>query len=358
MVILWLCTLAACFSAEITHCPEVDCPKDMVCDNHGGCALPEQLSQCTGKADGTACSYRDRTNAMISGACAGGLCVPVSCGNGIVSPNELCDDGNNNSGDGCAADCRSLETCGNAITDSATGEQCDDGNTTDGDGCQHDCKLPRCGDGVKDTGLDEECDAGAQNTNTPDATCRPNCQLPRCGDGVTDPGAGEVCDDGNNASSDGCSGDCKSNETCGNSIVDALAGEVCDDGNALGGDGCSADCRSIEVCGNGVTDTMLGEVCDDGNTVSGDGCSSDCRSLEVCGNGIIDTINEQCDLGALNSNSPDSGCRTNCKLPVCGDTIRDPMRGEQCDDVRVERQRRRRVPHELPAAALRRPHPG
>jgi len=43
------------------------------------------------------------------------------------------------SGDGCSADCRSLEVCGNAILD--PGEQCDDGNVRNGDGCSASCRL-------------------------------------------------------------------------------------------------------------------------------------------------------------------------------------------------------------------------
>jgi len=331
--IAWLVVLiCGCYSPQLTHCPDVDCPSNEVCDNHGGCAFPQQLAPCVGQADATSCAYTDQTGKPIDGTCQAGLCVPLACGDGVLTSDEVCDDGNNLSGDGCSADCKSLEVCGNGITDSAKGEQCDDGNTTDGDGCQHDCKLPRCGDGVTDTNLDEQCDAGGSNSDTPDSPCRTNCQLPRCGDHIVDVTNGEVCDDGNNASADGCSGDCKSNESCGNGIVDALAGEVCDDGNTIGGDGCSADCRSIEVCGNGVVDSGLGEVCDDGNTVSGDGCSSDCKSKEVCGNGIVDTIDEQCDLGGANSDLPDHPCRTTCKLQACGDGILDPGHGEHCDN--------------------------
>jgi len=48
------------------------------------------------------------------------------------------------------------------------------------------------------------------------------------GNGILDPK--EVCDDGNTVSGDGCSSDCRSNETCGNSVVDVIKGEVCDDG--------------------------------------------------------------------------------------------------------------------------------
>ena len=34
-----------CRSPELTHCPELDCPGDKVCDGNGGCAFPEQLEE-------------------------------------------------------------------------------------------------------------------------------------------------------------------------------------------------------------------------------------------------------------------------------------------------------------------------
>ena len=49
----------------------------------------------------------------------------AACGDGITVAPEICDDGNRDSGDGCDADCSSDETCGNGITDIATGEECD-----------------------------------------------------------------------------------------------------------------------------------------------------------------------------------------------------------------------------------------
>jgi cysteine-rich repeat protein len=57
---------------------------------------------------------------------------------------------------------------------------------------------------------------------------------------------------------------------CGNDEVEP--GEMCDDGNTTPLDGCSFDCRSDETCGNNVTDLLLGETCDDGNLLSHDGC--------------------------------------------------------------------------------------
>jgi cysteine-rich repeat protein len=150
-----------------------------------------------------------------------------------------------------------------------------------------------------------------------------------CGDFIVDPD--EVCDDGNNADGDGCSANCKSDETCGNGLVDTAVGETCDDGNLLGGDGCSADCTSDETCGNGVLDTAKGETCDDGNLVAGDGCSANCQSNEACGNGIVDpgtTPAEQCDAGPNGS----ATCNINCTNASCGDGIVNPLRNEQCED--------------------------
>ena len=66
--------LAACFAPEINHCPTLDCPKEFVCDGMGGCALPEQLSQCSGQVDGAECSYTTITKAHVDGACELGIC--------------------------------------------------------------------------------------------------------------------------------------------------------------------------------------------------------------------------------------------------------------------------------------------
>lgn len=45
-------------------------------------------------------------------------------------------------GDGCSADCRSDERCGNGVIDA--GEDCDDGDTDDGDGCDSSCVFESC----------------------------------------------------------------------------------------------------------------------------------------------------------------------------------------------------------------------
>ena len=70
---------------------------------------------------------------------------PPLCGNSVVDPGEICDDGNAINGDGCSATCsidgyapRGPE-CGDASTDD--GEECDDGNREDGDGCASSCDF-------------------------------------------------------------------------------------------------------------------------------------------------------------------------------------------------------------------------
>jgi cysteine-rich repeat protein len=100
-----------------------------------------------------------------------------SCGDGTVDEGEECDDGNEQSGDGCSATCEreKVPCCGDGILDA--GEKCDDGNTSNGDGCSSTCQLE-----------------------------------PRCGDGTVD--AGEECDDGNTRSEDGCSSTCEKETIC------------------------------------------------------------------------------------------------------------------------------------------------
>ncbi len=300
--------------------------------------------------------------------------------------NEVCDVGDTVDGDGCSADCKSNETCGNNITDTAVGEQCDGEED-----CASSCRWKRCGDRVRDTFTDggaEACDdgdadggllanggqwcsetcvlklcgngitdmraawdGGVRNEECDDGNqiegddCGNTCLIPRCGNGHRDPG--ELCDDGNNVSGDGCASDCRGLEVCGDNRRDIAlrdgGSEQCDDGNRDGGDGCRADCQGIEVCGDTHLDPLLldggSEACDDGNRVGGDGCRADCVGFEVCGDNLVDPVLldggfEQCDDG--NRDGGD-GCRADCRgSEVCGDFQLDPVLVdggfELCDD--------------------------
>ena len=86
-------------------------------------------------ADGTVCPAGTQCGDPI------GCISPGDCGDGVISGDERCDDGNTGGGDGCAANCRSLELCGNAIRDDAAGEECDDGNLASHDGCSSGCLV-------------------------------------------------------------------------------------------------------------------------------------------------------------------------------------------------------------------------
>src|SRR5262249_31159332 len=119
----------ACLDTHVTTCgDELVCPPTQACAPAGDrCVLPAQITACDGKPDGDPCSYTG-----TSGACVDQVCLGTGCGNGVVEEGERCDDGNTMSGDGCSADCRSLERCGNAIVDTAKGEACDCGDGTPG----------------------------------------------------------------------------------------------------------------------------------------------------------------------------------------------------------------------------------
>ncbi len=359
-----------------------------------------------------------------SAAKSGGddIVVQSECGNSIIENGEICDDGNKNGGDGCSSDCKTVEewyvcpsagvpcrkngvnppnpgpTCGNKALDAD--EACDDGNQTGGDGCSADCSTVEedyicnrvgrpcirkgCGNSVIDDG--EECDDGPESnveyTKENLSICGPDCKWAHyCGDSKLDDvdlANGEECDNGGIDTSNernGCSADCKRVNYCGDGHVDADGGEACDDGNVESGDGCSADCQNetgfsciIEygksvctsiACGNGTLETDKGEACDDGNRVSGDGCSANCQNEKgyrctqngegktvcefVCGNGVLnEDAGELCDDHNTTSGDgcsdlcaaeagwicPDAG--KPCIAKACGDGIL--VGNEECDD--------------------------
>jgi cysteine-rich repeat protein len=67
--------------------------------------------------------------------------APPTCGNGVLDPQEACDDGNVVDGDGCDGDC-TVTACGNGIE--TADEECDDGNVLAEDGCSATCTFEPC----------------------------------------------------------------------------------------------------------------------------------------------------------------------------------------------------------------------
>ncbi|MEZ4452440.1 MAG: DUF4215 domain-containing protein [Nannocystaceae bacterium] len=230
------------------------------------------------------------------------LCVPDTCGDGLLDPYEECDDGNDDQGDACPSTCKAA-TCGDGVVH--VGEElCDDGNDDNGDACDQRCTLPTCGDGVVQAG--EGCDDG--NIAEGDA-CRNICVPAACGDGVVYSGV-EACDDGNDDESDACLASCDA-ARCGDGVVQ-VGVEACDDGNQDDGDACTSLCKPAG-CGDGIVEDGV-ELCDDGNTVDDDACSNNCVPAG-CGDGVVDAP-ELCDDG--NADESD-GCLSSCIPASCGD---------------------------------------
>jgi fibro-slime domain-containing protein len=228
------------------------------------------------------------------------------CGNGMMDPNEQCDDGNKTAGDGCSAICQipagwscsgwpSVCTMAGVCGDSILGasEACDDGNTAGNDGCAADCKkvdpgyecrvpgrkcVPTCGDGMK-IGMEQCDDANAAN----DDGCSATCQI--------EPGASctgtpsvckaSICGNGMKEGNEGCD--------CGTSITGPWPTGCKGPNGLFFGDasGCSKTCTQEPSCRTGTTTQAcaiscgngaieMGEGCDDGNLDDGDGCSKTC----------------------------------------------------------------------------------
>lgn len=197
-------------------------------------------------------------------------------------------------------------TCGDGLVSAE--EDCDDGNTSDGDACDALCRKTAGQSCTQATECSTDlCLAGMCTPCVSDNQCGPGrlCLLgscARCGDGIVTPP--EVCDDANIVNTDSCSnrcqrtvgqqcsrkGDCASglcsgnvcrvcttNSQCGRSarcIAGACAPLACTrDQDCPAGDLCID--RLCAACGDGVV--TFPEQCDDANRRNGDRCSDHCR---------------------------------------------------------------------------------
>jgi len=153
------CTLSACLQSGLTPCGDNFCPPGKEChEATGGCYGPDQIEACNGLGDFDECMFGN-----FIGYCLDGICLSPRCGDGFMQPeiNETCDDGLDNS-DAPDAHCRTnclLGRCGDGVVDPSRGEVCDDGNADTGDSCAPDCGSDQtCGNGILDQ--NEECDDG------------------------------------------------------------------------------------------------------------------------------------------------------------------------------------------------------
>jgi len=229
------------------------------------------------------------------------------CGDAIVGPGEICDDGVNDGKTSGCLNCVILDAfCGNGVVE--TNEACDDGNTVVNDGCDNHCQTNVCGDAVVQDG--EQCDGPLSMSGAltcaalgytggeitcDEATCLVDLsQCFGCGDGVVQ--ADELCDTGIPAVCDlqtstmtVCGATCNAVATvpcsvCGDHVIDE--GEACD-GMVIAGDSCTAhgfshgslacsptcelDTSACSLCGDDVADAN--EPCD-GADLRGQSCAS------------------------------------------------------------------------------------
>lgn len=139
---------ADCTSTETCGNGVIDQYKGEACDDgnaindddcHNNCQRPSCGDGVVDSRFGEACDDGALNSEQANANCRPN-CLLSRCGDGTLDLNEVCDDRNANSGDGCSFDCKSSETCGNNYTDFATGEQCDNATTLAGDGCGQTCE--------------------------------------------------------------------------------------------------------------------------------------------------------------------------------------------------------------------------
>ena len=118
-----VCASGECVGSAAPDCDDGNVCTDDSCDADSGCVNANNTAACS---DSNACTTND--------ACAAGSCVG--------GPATDCDDSNSCTSDSCNSDTGCVHTplvcCGNGVKDA--GEACDDGNQVGGDGCSADCK--------------------------------------------------------------------------------------------------------------------------------------------------------------------------------------------------------------------------
>lgn len=191
--------------------------------NNDGCSSSCTIEICGDGVTQTS-EQCDDANTNDLDAC-NNACRRNVCGDTVVNNWESCDDGNTTTEvcaygqlecSVCTSSCQfaagQTSYCGNERTEWE--EVCDDGNTESGDGCSSSCTEEYCGDGYVDLEAWEECDEGSSEfwkKSKEWSYCSDSCTLitfPSCGDGAVNQ-EWEQCDDGNKNNLDSCSNSCQ-----------------------------------------------------------------------------------------------------------------------------------------------------
>lgn len=257
------------------------------------------------------------------------VCVDINgCGDGTVSGDEVCDDGNIISGDNCSQDCKSEEVCGNGIVDVEKGEECDLGSPTID--CDRDCRrIIRCGNSIKEAS--EECDTGGDSIS-----CDMDCSLVTCADNHMNAAAGETCFATGGIDKADCDGDC-TDPACGDGrtnifftpdLPDALP-EACDTrGDTASCNGSSGD-ASMPPTGKGYCQRPS--------------CGDWYRNDQYTPPGNAGA-SEQCDAGPTGSATCNGNANAtleipgpgNCRTAMCGDGYTNTLHKPELDDAAFE----------------------
>jgi cysteine-rich repeat protein len=260
-----LCQLGECGGSDQLNCNDGNDCTDDACSPQVGCTFTPNQNGCD---DGNACTTVDSCN---TGSCKGS--APAQCSDNNVCTEDLCDALlgciHVNNSDSCSD--------GNACTaeDLCQGGEClpglqivcaDDNGCTD-DGC------------VPDTGCvflpnTDPCDDGS--------ACTANDE---CGEGICD-GDEVLCNDDNACTTDSCLPEtgclyAPIPDCCGNGIKEG--GEECDDGNAVSDDGCSAQCKSENS--SGCTDGTADQIFQQSTMVGCNGNYLGTQLTDACGPG-------------------------------------------------------------------------
>ena len=299
--------LGACESDA--ECQDTNaCNGDETCED-GRCVLGQPI------ADGSLCDADDDDDTLDT--CGSGMCAPARCGDGFLdtSTGEVCDDGNDQDGDGC-------DRCRFSCTED---DACDDGSECNG---VETCEANVCISGVA-LAEGADCDGSV-------GICSSNVCLPKsCS-------AADECDDGSV-----CTGieDCIDGACVAGDLLD------CDDDSACTDDACNelTGCahRLIDADFDGYAPSELGpcgEDCDDDDPLvspaSADGCDGDDNDCD----GAIDeeeSVTYYADCDGDRYASPDAAAIEACAIPTptltrCDGggqwTTLDPALGSDCND--------------------------